>query len=67
MDSGVVQVILVGCSIGKEGVSQLVCAAVLNYGGPVVVSYVAINGISYGVGRLLTEDESILKEIESCK
>ena len=46
MVHGVVQVVPVGRSLNKEGVSQLVFAAAWDYVGPIVVSYVVTNGVS---------------------
>ena len=52
MDGGVVQVVPVGCCLGKEGVSHLVCAASWNHEGPIAVSHVVTNSVSYNVSRL---------------
>ena len=53
MDGGVVQMVPVGSSLNKEGVSQLVCAAAWDCVGPIVISYIATNGVSRNVVRLL--------------
>ena len=44
MHGGVVQVIPVGRSLDKEGVSQSVSAAAWDFVGPIVVPYVVTNG-----------------------
>ena len=43
MDGGVVQVIPVGRSLDKEGVSRLVFEASWDYVGPIIVSYIVTN------------------------
>ena len=54
MVGGVVQVIPVGRSLDKEGVSQLACAAAWDFVGPIVVPYVVTNGVGCNVVRLLS-------------
>ena len=54
MDGCVVQVIPVGRSLDKEGVSQSVSAAAWDFVGPIVVPYVVTNGVGCNVVRLLT-------------
>ena len=54
MDGDVVQVIPVGRSLDKEGVSQLACAAAWDFAGPIVVPYVVTNGLGCDMVRLLS-------------
>ena len=49
---GVVQVVPVSCSLDEKRVSQLVCVAVWNYGGPIIVSYRVTSGGSCDVAML---------------
>ena len=51
MDGGVVQVVPVGCCLGK-GVSHLICAASWNNEGPISVSRVVTSSVSCDVSRL---------------
>ena len=54
MVGGVVQVIPVGRSLDKEGVSQLACAAAWDFVGPIVVPWVVTNGVGCNVVRWLS-------------
>ena len=54
MDGCDVQVISVGRSLNKEGVSQLVCAAAWDFVDPIVVPCVVTNGVGCNVVRLLS-------------
>ena len=53
MDSGVIQVVPVSCCLDEEQVLQLVCATAWNYVGPIIATYVIINGVGCDVARLL--------------